>query len=204
MELMKYVIYLKKYTEIKIKRKGKIRWQKFLFFQAVQLPRGLKEDVDHNLVAIEEDPGALCFSLNTQGHLLPLALLHGSDVINNGTGLTHRPSRTDEEVLRDGCEAAHLELKASRGSGLGFHQTGYREGRLQGKAVEGGKVLLRNPTLYQDPLGQAGAVPQDEKTHLTARAEMRDPTSQGDELSHSPVKGVNGAIGRVAVEHRRH
>ena len=72
-----------------------------------------------------------------------------------------------------------LQLEAARGPGLGLDLAGEGQGRLQGEAIEGGEIRVREPALHQDSLGHTGAVPKDDKTDLAAGAQVRDPTLEG-------------------------
>ncbi len=82
------------------------------------------------------------------------------------------------------AQPGDLQLIASGGPGFGLHFTLQDQGGLQGEAVELLKVFLRQVALDQDPLGQAGAVPHHQETHLAAGAQMVDPAAQGDGLPH--------------------
>ena len=98
-------------------------------------------------------------------------------------------------------EPGDLQLEAARGPGLGLDQAGEGQGRLQGEAVEGGEIRIREPALHQDPLGHTGAVPNDDKTDLAAGAQVRDPTLEGHHLAHVPAQAVDQAMLRGAVWH---
>ncbi len=107
-------------------------------------------------------------------------------------------------AMNTGVQPGDLQLKppGDRGSALTRPVEG--QGRLQGEAIEGGEIRVRQPALHQDSLGQTGAVPNDDKADLAAGAQVRDPTLEGHHLAHVLAQAVDEAMLRGAVWHRGH
>jgi hypothetical protein len=74
----------------------------------------------------------------------------------------------DLERLKPG----DLQLIAAGGPGFGLNPPFQDQGRFLGEAVELLKVLLREPTPDHHSLDQAGAVPDYQKTHFAAGAQV--------------------------------
>ena len=94
----------------------------------------------------------------------------------------------------DGDHPGHFQLIAPGGPGLGPDQTFQHQGGFQGKPLELLKIFLRQVPLDQHSLGQAGAVPEHQKTDLAAGAQMVDPTPEGHRLPD--MAGQGGDVNR--------